>query len=122
MNLSFNASTLTELNQSLKGFAQTLKDCGVGEDDVFACRLALCELMTNVIIHGGETARFTGELERGQMNLTVSAISLNGVNITPELPDAFAESGRGMYIVRMLSAGGIIRTDGGLTVIIKFAE
>ena len=59
-----------------------------------------CELITNVIRHGGDEAEFTGTLTGDAIEITVSAQSLVGLDLSRSAPDVFAESGRGLYIVK----------------------
>ena len=117
--ISFKVENLKNMNASLKEFAEFLRRNDVAEEDVFASRLVSCELISNVIIHGGEAADFTGELSGGKICITVSASGFENVNLQPPLPDILAESGRGLYIVRSICFGEIERSDGGLKVYIK---
>ena len=118
MTVSFKVSDLRKMNENLKEFADFLRANSVGEEDVFASRLVSCELITNVIRHSGEEAEFFAELFPDRIQITVVAKGLDGVNIRTEVPDVFAESGRGLYIIRCF---GEIEPaeEGGLTVCIK---
>ena len=117
--ITFKVESLKNMNASLKEFAEFLRNNKVAEEDVFASRLVSCELISNVIIHGGEAAEFIGELQGGRICITVNASGFDKVNLEPPLPDVLAESGRGMYIVRSICSGDIERKDDGLKVYIK---
>ena len=118
MIVNFKVDNLKEMSSSLSEFAEFLRGQTVLDEDVFASRLVSCELLTNVIRHSGEAAEFTGELFSDRISITVTAKSLKGINLRTEIPDVFAESGRGLYIIRCF--GEIENTeDGGLTVSIK---
>ena len=95
MKVGFKVDNLTEMSSALADFAEFLRGQQFRDDDVFASRLVSCELITNVVAKG-----------------------LDGVNIRTEVPDVFAESGRGLYIIRCF---GEIEPaeEGGLTVCIK---
>lgn len=116
---TFKVDDLITMNEKLKAFAEFLRSRDISEEDAFFCRLVSCELISNVIIHGGESADFEGDLADGGVYITVSAKSFDGVNTAPPVPDVLAESGRGMYIVRSICAGDIQQFDGGLRVFYK---
>ena len=101
------------MNAELRAFAEFLRLSGADDDEIFASRLVSCELITNVIRHGGDEAEFTGALTCEGIIITVSAESLRGVDISGEPPDVFAESGRGLYIVKSICKGNLERGEGG---------
>lgn len=118
--ITFKVEDLKNMNAQLKAFSDFLRSLNVSEDDVFLCRLVSCELIANVIRHGGEAADFTGELLSDKISITVTAESQKNVNLTPPIPDVFAESGRGLYIINAVSLNGINRGERGeLRVYIK---
>lgn len=117
MTVTFKVSNLKNMNAELRAFADFLRSADVDDGDIFASRLVSCELITNVIRHSGEAAVFTGELLSDKILITVTAQSLEGLDLHPKLPDVFAESGRGLYIVK--SIGDIEECPGGLRVYIK---
>ena len=116
--ITFKVDNLKNMNAELKSFADFLRLSGADDDDIFASKLVSCELITNVIRHSGEEAEFFAELFPDRIQITVVAKGLDGVNIRTEVPDVFAESGRGLYIIRCF---GEIEPaeEGGLTVCIK---
>lgn len=111
--ITFKVDNLKLMHDALKEFTDFLKTAGADEDDVFASKLVSCELITNVIRHGGDEAEFTGSLTGDKIFITVAAESLKGVDVGGKAPDVFAESGRGLYIVKCFSYGEIERGDGG---------
>lgn len=116
--ITFKVDNLKNMNAELRAFAEFLRTQSIAEEDVFASRLVSCELITNVIRHSGETAEFTGELLSDVISITVTAESPLTFDVHTQIPDVFAESGRGLYIVRCF--GEIERSaDGGLRVCIK---
>ena len=116
---TFRVDDLSKMNESLRGFAEFLREEQVSERDAFFCRLVSCELISNVIRHGSEAADFTGEIDGGKVIITVLASSLDGVGLDPHLPDVLAENGRGMYIVKNVCSGEIERLNGGLRIYYK---
>ncbi len=51
--ITFKVDNLKNMNSELRAFADFLKLNAICDDDVFASRLVSCELITNVIRHGG---------------------------------------------------------------------
>lgn len=120
MIVEFKVDNLKNMTAKLKAFAEFLRSRDIAEDDVFLSRLVSCELITNVIRHGGEAAEFRGELLKDKISITVTADSQRGIKLNPERPDVFAESGRGLYIINEVSINGLERgEDGELRVFIR---
>jgi len=118
VKISFKVDNLNEMHSNLAHFADVLRLSAICDDDIFASKLVSCELLTNVIRHSGEEAEFVAELISDRIIITVMAKGLDGVNLRTEIPDVFAESGRGLYIVRCF--GELEQSEGGgLTVTIK---
>lgn len=117
--ITFKVDDLKEMSARLKTFAEDLRGCGVAEEDVFATRLVSSELISNVIIHGGEGAELKCELSEDKICISVLSPSFKGVNLSPPKPDVLQENGRGMYIVKSICLGEIERCDDGVKVFIK---
>ncbi len=112
MTVNFKVNDLKNMSDELKAFAEFLRASGACDDDIFASRLVSCELITNVIRHGGDTAEFRGTLTRDAIEIRVFADSLKGLDLPCRIPDVFAESGRGLYIVKCF-CGEIQRGESG---------
>ena len=97
---TFKVDNLKNMSAELKTFADYLRVAGACDDDIFASRLVSCELITNVIRHGGDEAEFTGALTGDRIIIRIAADSLRGLDLKGKVPDVFAESGRGLYIVK----------------------
>lgn len=118
--IKFTVGDLKDMHARLDTFTNFLRLADVADDDIFLSRLVSCELITNVIRHGGDEAAFTGVLTGDKIYITISADSLKNFDGEGNLPDVFAESGRGLYIVKSICGGGIERGDNGeLQVYIK---
>jgi hypothetical protein len=117
--ITFEVDNLINMNCALQNFIDYLKGLNVKEDELFDCRLVSCELITNVIRHCGETASFKGAMRGNNIVISVSSKSSEGVEIVPTLPDVFAESGRGLYIVNAISDGHIKVVGNEIRVVIK---
>lgn len=118
--ITFRVDNLKGMTAQVAAFAEFLKSCGLAEDDVFFSRLVSCELLSNVIRHGGESAEFRGEILPDRISITVIAESHKNLDITAHRPEVFAESGRGLYIINEVSISGVERGENGeLRVYIK---
>lgn len=103
--ITFEVDNLINMNSALQVFLDFLKSENVAEDDVFDSRLVSCELITNVVRHCGEMAVFKGEICGDNIVIAVSSENSGGVRLKPKLPDVFAESGRGLYIINAICNG-----------------
>ncbi len=118
--ITFKIDDLKNMNAALKAFCDELKVSNVADDTVFDSRLVSCELISNVLRHGGIEAVFTGEVCGGCVRITVSSEQFGKINPESPLPeDVFAESGRGLYIVRTLCHGDITVNGGEIKVTLK---
>ena len=117
--IKFRVDNLREMNACLKPFLDFLKSSDVSEDDVFASRLVACELITNVLRHLGESADFSGSINGDDIVIAVSSPATSDAKLCISLPDVFAESGRGLYIVRAISSGNVTCVNGAVVVHIK---
>ncbi|MBE7088693.1 MAG: ATP-binding protein [Clostridiales bacterium] len=118
--IKFKVDNLKNMNAALKQFLDFLENRGVLEDDIFDSRLVSCELITNVIRHGNEEAHFEGGVSGDIIKITVKGGETDTVLQTPKLPaDIFAESGRGLYIIKSICTGDIKAEGSAVTVKIK---
>ncbi len=110
--INFKVDNLKSMKENLADFVEFLRISGANDEDIFASKLISCELITNVIRHGGDEAEFKGEMCADRITVTVTAESLKGVDICRPVPDVLAESGRGLYIIKCFSTD-IQRSDKG---------
>lgn len=117
--ITFKVDNLKNMNDCLKPFLDFLLSAGVTDDDVFDSRLVSCELITNVIRHLGEAASFEGAVNADNIVISVSSENTDGSKIPVGLPDVFAESGRGLYIVKTICCGNVVSDGCSVKVYIK---
>lgn len=118
--ITFKVDNLKNMTAELAVFADFLRAHDIADEDVFLSRLVSCELISNVIRHGGEAAEFKGELLVDRISITVTAESQKNLTLTPARPEVLSEGGRGLYIINAVSMSGIERGEGGeLKVYIK---
>lgn len=118
--ITFKVENLKSMNAKVSVFADFLKAQDLADEDVFLSRLVSCELISNVIRHGGDIAFFKGELLADKIAISITADSQKNINLTPPKPEVLSEGGRGLYIINAVSMNGIERgEDGELRVYIK---
>lgn len=118
MTVTFKVDNLKKMSSSLLKLDEFLRSQHICDEDVFASKLVSCELITNVIRHCGEAATLCGELLSDIICITVTGATPAVFDLPTGMPDVFAESGRGLYIIRCF--GEIEKSDdGGLRVCIK---
>ena len=110
--ITFRVDNLKSMNVQLKEFCDFLRAHNVADEAVFNSRLVSCELISNVIKHGGEAATFKGELTPDKIVITVRAESQRHFELRPQRPEVLSESGRGLYIINCVSISGIKRGEG----------
>lgn len=117
--ISFKVDNLKNMGLQLKTFVDFLRLSGADDEDIFTSKLVSCELITNVIRHGGDEAEFTGSLSGDTIIITVTAESFKGLDISRPVPDVFAESGRGLYIIKSICSNIERGERGEIKVIIR---
>ena len=84
--------------------------------DVDAVSLAVHEAMVNSQRHAGGVVRATACLDDGAVVVTIIDRGRGfGVPASPEMPDAAAETGRGLYLIRRLASHVEVVRSGGET-------
>lgn len=95
-----------------------LTSWGIEEDDV---PLMVSELATNAVIHARSEFEITLDFLRGRLRVEVTDLNTRLPVVTSVPPDA--ESGRGLFLIRALSASWGVewRQDAGKTVWFEIA-
>ncbi len=92
--------------------AAVLADAG-WDGDTDAVLLAVHEAMVNAQRHGGGVTRATATVEDGTVVVEVVDRGQGfGVPDAPPMPDAVAERGRGLYLIRQLSTDARVERSG----------
>ncbi|HZN15649.1 MAG TPA: ATP-binding protein [Acidimicrobiales bacterium] len=100
---------------------RALYEVGAHHSDAHDVELALAEACTNVLTHAGPGDAYDVDVAIGPSQCVISVIDLGrgfDVDNLPEKPDADAEGGRGLDIMRKLmdSVRLVTRPDGGTVV------
>ena len=83
------------------------------DGDIDAVLLAVHEAMVNAQRHAGGVARATAAVDGG--TVTVEVVDCGGgfgIPESPDMPDAAAERGRGLYLIRRLAADAWVERSG----------
>lgn len=115
----FRVDDLQSMNGELKSFLDFLEQSHIPQDAIFNSRLVSCELITNVLRHCGESALFEGFVQDDAIHILVSSPGTVALPTVSTLPDVFAESGRGLFIIRTLCDGDVRSQNGVIEVKIK---
>ncbi|HEX2043927.1 MAG TPA: ATP-binding protein [Acidimicrobiales bacterium] len=101
--------------------ARLLADAG-WEGDTDAVVLAVHEAMVNSQRHAGGVTCATANLDHGALVVeVVDAGGGFGIPESPDMPDAAAETGRGLYLIRRLAADArVVRSDGEVRLVLRF--
>lgn len=100
---SFYAEDGATAHAVRNSIVRELREAGVGEEDIFAAQMIYSELVGNVFRHA--RTKLDVALDRTQEAPVLHVIdSGEGFSLNPKLPaDAYAERGRGLYIVTKLA-------------------
>ena len=101
--------------------ARLLRDAG-WDGDIDALVLAVHEAMVNAQRHAGGVTHATVTLDDRAVVVEVADRG-RGFRIpgSPDMPDAAAETGRGLYLIRRLTADAqVVRSDGEVRLVLRF--
>ena len=90
--------------------------------DTDAVLLAVHEAMVNAQRHAGGVTRATAGLD-GRAVVVQVADKGKGFRLpeSPDMPDAAAETGRGLYLIRRLAADAqVVRSNGEVRLVLRF--
>ena len=117
--MQLTIKTLIELEQGLAKLDEFLTAQNIAEESVFHSKLAMSELVGNILRHSQGFARFHGELINGYVQLKIYASDCFLPPKTSSCSNVFAESGRGLFLVDSFCVERSYTDDGGLRILIK---
>jgi anti-sigma regulatory factor (Ser/Thr protein kinase) len=115
----FEVDSYDTLHTAIARLCEFLISEQVAEQRVFDSRLAVSELLGNVLRHSGGKARLHGEVKDGFVELCLYA---SVQFIPPEesrCPDVFSENGRGLFLVDSVCVERTFTEDGAIRLRIK---
>ena len=118
---TFEVRDYASLRRSVEEWCAYLSAQEIPADAIFDCKLVAFELLANALKHGDGGATFQGALENGFVQLRIKTQ-------TPfftqriQCSDAYAESGRGLFLVENVCAERLLEADGSLIIRIKIKK
>ena len=104
----FAASDAVSARRSRHEFLSALQEAGCPDTDLYSAEIIFGELLGNAARHASGPVAVELRCTKGQATLSVHDKG-GGFQISPELPDAFAEYGRGLYLVNKLAKRVTVR-------------
>ena len=92
------------------------------DGDRDAVVLAVHEAMVNAQRHGGGVTRASASIDGEAVVVEVADRGEGfGVPASPSVPDTGAETGRGLFLIRRLTADTkLVQSDGGICLVLRF--
>ena len=115
----FEIENYQTLKRAVEELCDFLFENDVPVDRVFDSKLALYELLGNVLKHSGGSAKLQSGLANGFVELKILAERAFNPPDTIECSDVYSEHGRGLFLVDSVCAERISHEDGSIVIKIK---
>ncbi len=115
----FYIENYSSLRAAMDEFCAFLRAEQVAEERVFDSKLAVYELIGNVLKHSKASAKLFGEIVNGYVHIKITASKPFTPPKTTACAEALAEHGRGLYLVDRLCKEWICTDDGELIITIE---
>lgn len=115
----FEIENYLALRKAMDEFCDFLLAEQVEKERVFDSKLAVYELIGNVLKHSGGSATLHGEIVEERIRLKIVAEKPFCPPDTTNCADVFSENGRGLFLVDKLCEERIFTPQGELIIIIK---
>ena len=102
--ISFKVDNLKNMGANVKTFVDFLRLSGADDEDIFASKLVTCELITNVIRHGGDEAEFTGTLSGDTITIRSRLKASRGWTLPAPRPTCLPKAGGGCILLEVFAA------------------
>ena len=117
--MQFSIDGYDGLKIAVTKLCEYLLACGVVNDRVFDCRLAVTELVGNVLKHGKAKATLDVEVSEESVLLTLHSTEKFQPPTISRCSGVYAESGRGLFLVDYVSEERTITREGSILLRIK---
>lgn len=107
------------LSRAAVAFSDFLKTNNVCDDCIFNCRLVISELVSNVFQHSNGEARLSGEFTGEDIIIKVGSDSAFRPPEKSVCSDAYAESGRGLFLIDCISEERSFTREGEIKVVLR---
>ena len=115
----FDIENYLALRKAMDEFSAFLLAENVDKERVFDSKLAVYELIGNVLKHSGGSAKLHGEIADGKIRLKLIAEKPFCPPATANCADVYAENGRGLFLVDKLCEERNFTENGELIIIIN---
>lgn len=118
----FEIENYQALRRAVEELCAFLSDENVPTDSIFDSKLAVYELLGNVLQHSGGSAKLHGGIADGYVELKVLAeekFCPPPKGAMTECADSYSEHGRGLFLVDSVCEERFMTDDGGIFIKIK---
>ena len=117
--MRFEIRSLTAMQEALELLCEFLIQENIPSGNVFDSKLVVSELIGNVLKHSDGIASLEWWVDDGFIRLKINSTSPFAPPEKSDLPNAYAEHGRGLFLVDSVCEERITTSDGGILVRIK---
>lgn len=117
--MRFEIKNLTAMQEALERLCEFLIEENIPSGSVFDSKLVVSELIGNVLKHSDGIASLEWWVDGGFIRLKINSTSPFVPPEKSNLPNAYAEHGRGLFLVDSVCEERITTADGGILVRIK---
>ncbi|MBQ9727978.1 MAG: hypothetical protein IJV85_00095 [Clostridia bacterium] len=117
--MDFEVKTYAALRAAIREFCDFLASVGASADCIFDSRLAMSELIGNVLRHSDGVAFVKGNIQDDVVVLEICSSTPFKPPQKSRLVDVYAEHGRGLYLVDTVCGERSTGEDGGICIKIK---
>ncbi len=117
--MEFEIKDYPTMKRAITDFCRFLDEQGVSKDRVFDSRLALNELVGNVLRHTDGAARLRGEVKQEHIEMVVLSKTAFIPPERSQCSEVYAEHGRGLFLVDSVCFERSVSADGGICIKIK---
>ncbi len=120
--MQFSMKNYADFQTVIDALSRFLEGENIPDERVFDSKLVACELLGNVLQHSGGSAVLIAEIEEELIRLCVRAEKKFSPKTKGACPDAYAERGRGLFLVDSVSESRITTPEGDILVHIRIAD
>jgi anti-sigma regulatory factor (Ser/Thr protein kinase) len=121
----FEIENYQSLRRAVEELCDFLSVEKVPSDSIFDSKLAVYELLGNVLQHSGGSAKLHGGISDGYVELKISAEKIYcppPKGAMTECVDKYSEHGRGLFLVDSVCEERFMTDDGGIFIKIKIKK
>ncbi len=115
----FEISDYKSFKRAMQEFCDFLVGENVPSERVFDSKLAVHELLANVLQHSGGSAKLYAELSGELLLLSLRAEKAFAFPQSTDLPELLSERGRGLYLVDSVVERRTVTSDGEIIFYIR---